>query len=351
MERSIGSSVSMASQLAHNTVRFGWYSFLHRVMERHSRSFSSQDRRIASTRPIPTRDEIFSSLRHLLFEDADMVRDGIAPPGSGDGDGFFAHFRRLQAMFADLPDVAARRSAREFHTAAAVPEAFGVPDYFKQDFHFQTDGYLSDQSAHLYDVQVETLFYGAAAPMRRAVLRPLADAILGRDQRRLKLVDVACGTGRLLRDVRLTYPALQLTGLDLSAAYLREAERSFDKLRPAQWLHANAESIPLVDGGQDVVTSVFLFHELPRDIRRRVAKEMVRVMRPGAVLIVVDSLQMGDRPSWDGLLEIFPQRFHEPYYRDYTLDSLSGIFEEQGLSKISTSFAFFSKVVVAHKLV
>ena len=40
-----------------------------------------------------------------------------------------------------------------------------------QDFHFQTGGYLSEDSARIYDIQVETLFMGAAAPMRRTALR------------------------------------------------------------------------------------------------------------------------------------------------------------------------------------
>ena len=39
----------------------------------------------------------------------------------------------------------------------------------------------------------------------------------------MTLLDVACGTGRFLRQVRLAYPAMRLQGLDLSRAYLEEA--------------------------------------------------------------------------------------------------------------------------------
>ena len=118
--------------------------------------------------------------------------------------------------------------------------------------------------------------------MRREALRPIADFMRGRDQRQIALLDVACGTGRFLRDLRLTYPAMQLTGLDLSAAYIAEASRHMGDLRPARWLAANAEAIPLADASQDIVTSVFLFHELPPAIRRRIAAEMARVLKPGA---------------------------------------------------------------------
>jgi ubiquinone/menaquinone biosynthesis C-methylase UbiE len=198
-------------------------------------------------------------------------------------------------------------------------------------------------------VQVETLFYGSADTMRRAALPAIAHEIAGRDQRRMALLDVACGTGRFLREVRLAWPALRLTGFDLSASYLREARRHMGDLRPAAWLEANAERIPLPDASQDIVTSIYLFHELPGDVRRRVAAEMARVLKPGGLLVFIDSLQMGDRPGWDGLLEAFPVRFHEPYFSGYAIEDLDAVFTAAGLTAEAQSLAFLSKVMVRRK--
>ena len=233
---------------------------------------------------------------------------------------------------------------------ADLAAAAGVPDYFAQDFHFQKGGYLADESARLYDVQVETLFYGAAAAMRRRALRPIAEFLAGADQREIALLDVACGTGRLLREIRLSFPAMHLTGLDLSPAYLKEAERHLSGLRRVNLIAANAEVIPLPDASQDIVTTVFLFHELPGDVRRRVASEMARVLKPGGRLIFIDSLQMGDRNGWDGLLEAFPQRFHEPYYRGYSIDDLDRIFAGAGLVDAGSATAFLAKIMVRRKI-
>jgi ubiquinone/menaquinone biosynthesis C-methylase UbiE len=220
-----------------------------------------------------------------------------------------------------------------------------LPAYYAQDFHFQTGGYLTEGSARLYDVQVETLFLGGAAPMRREALRPIAEFMRGRDQRSIRLLDVACGTGRLLRDIRLAYPAMQLSGLDLSAPYLDEARRHLAPLRPATWIEANAEAIPLPDASQDIVTTVFLFHELPPAVRRIILAEMARVLKPGGLLVFIDSLQMGDRPGWDGLLEGFPERFHEPYYRHYAIDDLDAAMNERGLVARSEWTSYFAKVM------
>jgi ubiquinone/menaquinone biosynthesis C-methylase UbiE len=252
-------------------------------------------------------------------------------------------------MFADLPSTFARRAAADTASATEESAAQGLPGYYAQDFHFQTGGYLSEESARLYDVQVETLFYGAAGAMRRAALKPIAAFMQGRDQRRTQLLDVACGTGRFLRDVRLAYPAMRLSGLDLSRTYLEEAARHMGDLRPVTLLTANAEAMPVADQSQDIVTSVFLFHELPGDVRGRIAAEIARVLKPGGLFVMVDSLQMGDRPDWDGLLEAFPVRFHEPYFAHYATDDLDRLFTEAGLDAIETSTAFLSKAMARRR--
>jgi ubiquinone/menaquinone biosynthesis C-methylase UbiE len=185
--------------------------------------------------------------------------------------------------------------------------------------------------------------------MRRRALRPIFEALHGRDQRRATLVDVACGTGRFLRDVRLTYPRLELTGIDLSPAYLAEAMEHLDDLHPVELIEANVETMPLADASQDIATSIFLFHELPPDVRPRLAAEIARVLKPGGLFVLVDSLQFGDKPAWDGLLEAFPQRFHEPYYRHYLVDDLAAAMRAGGLESEITDLAFLSKVMTFRK--
>lgn len=345
----VADRLAMASQLAGNVARFGWYSGVNWLMTRRAKRFGPAAR-FTPERPVPGRNEMMAELRRLMVADAEAVRDGLLPSAELPTiEAVTEHLARLGAMAADLEETVTRRNCRDAGTAADVAGSEDVPEYFRQDFHYQTGGYLTEQSARLYDVQVETLFYGTAEAMRRAGLRCVAEAMRGRDQRATALVDIGCGTGRLLRQIRLAYPALELTGLDLSKPYLAEAERHMAGLRPARFVVANAETTGLADASQDIATTVFLFHELPNDVRRRLIREMARVLKPGGTLVVVDSLQYGDRPGWDGMLEAFPVRFHEPYYRHYLIDDLEQAMDAAGLERVENRLAFLSKIMVRRK--
>jgi SAM-dependent methyltransferase len=347
----MSNDLAMAAQLAGQSLRFGWYFALNRALDwRTGRLAHAGDApRYRPVRPVPSLQELLAAEAQLLLSDALNVRDGLYPPMDDDAAALPRHLARVRRMFADMPHVVDRRARKDTATSRREPAAGDLPAYYAQDFHFQTGGYLTEGSARLYDVQVETLFMGAAGPMRRCCLAPIASFMVGRDQRRVTLVDVACGTGRFLRQVRLAYPAMRLVGLDLSRPYLDEARRQLAGLRAAELIEAPAEKMPVASASVDIATSIFLFHELPPEVRRAATAEIARVLKPGGLFVFLDSLQMGDRPGWDGLIEAFPERFHEPYYRHYAIDDLEGMFSAAGLEPELTTTPFLSKLMVRRK--
>ena len=78
------------------------------------------------------------------------------------------------------------------------------------------------------------------------------------------------------------------------------------------------------------VLSIYLFHELPPDVRRAAAKEMARVLKPGGLLILTDSAQLGDRLPMDASMGKFGD-FNEPYYRTFIAEDFGKMFKECGL--------------------
>ena len=101
------------------------------------------------------------------------------------------------------------------------------PDYYLNNFHFQSDGWLSSDSAKVYETSTETLFLGRQDAMQRLALYSIASWVASRgvaaDGEGLSVAEVACGTGRLNAFLRDNYPRCAMSATDLSPFYLEEA--------------------------------------------------------------------------------------------------------------------------------
>ncbi|MEL6364408.1 MAG: methyltransferase domain-containing protein [Pseudomonadota bacterium] len=292
------------------------------------------------------RARMAAAFRDVLEADRKNIVNGLypAPRALSSAPRPVAAGRRSLDALRDARRVAKRKQAEaNSEVFEDFREDATYPRYYLQNFHYQSDGWLSEASARRYDMQVETLFTGAAAAMRRQAIPMLTDALAGHDPRRLRILDLACGTGVLAETIKDVYPAAHLTMLDLSEPYLEEARRRLGPRRGLDFVQANAENVPADDDSFDAIVSVYLFHELPPKARRVVAREIARLMKPGGVFILLDSLQYGDDAGLDALLEAFPREFHEPYYDGYCQEDLAALFGEAGLTLTDERLAFLSK--------
>ncbi len=276
-------------------------------------------------------------------KDAADVAAGLYPPMDDGFDRPLDALRRTADLFADAAAVDARRRRGDGVEARAEADPHAYPAYYRQNFHYQSGGWFTAESARRYEGQVETLFAGAAGPMRRRALSLLARHLKGADQRALSLADLACGSGAFLGNLERAFPRARLAGVDLSAPYLAEAGR---RAESAMLIQANIERLPFGDGALDAASCVFLFHELPPVVRTKVAREIARVLKPGGVLAFANSIQPVDEPRLARLLEAFPAYFHEPFYRSYSETDLDALFGAAGLERIADDRAFLTKAVL-----
>ena len=296
--------------------------------------------------PAPSRRAIRRAYAEAFTKDARDVAAGLYPAADDLPLAPVSAVRSVADVIADAREVEARRRRRGGTEARAEAPGEGYPVYYRQNFHYQSGGWFTEDSARRYEDQVETLFAGTAGPMRRRALSLLAAAWRGRDHRGLRIVDLACGSGAFLGDLKRTFPRALLAGVDLSAAYLAEARRRTGVEAVAQ---APAERLPFPDGSLDAVSCVYLFHELPPRVRPQVAAEIARVLKPGGMLALADSVQAADEPELERMLRSFPAYFHEPYYGSYQDTDIPALFDEAGLKLVGADKAFLTKAWLFEK--
>jgi ubiquinone/menaquinone biosynthesis C-methylase UbiE len=334
--------------------RVAWYAghseLMRRLLEAVRRLDTASVRPRGRTgAPVPDRGRMYADMARLFQQDLANIEAGIYPlPADHDGS-WQTLLNRSRLFFVDLPEVHRRRESDQRREVLNEETRGKRPSYYLQNFHYQSGGWMTDDSARRYDTQVEVLLKGTANATRRQALPPLYEVFTGRDQRRLRFLDVACGTGRFLDFFKQAWPRLPALGIDMSEAYIAEAKRHLRRWCWVKLIVANGEAMPVPNESQDAVTSMFMFHELPPKVRRNVFRESARVLKPGGRLVVVDSLQLGDDPDYDGMLELFPQSYYEPYYASYLKEDFGAIAAGCGLTHARDVNTFVSKVMVFDK--
>jgi len=98
-----------------------------------------------------------------------------------------------------------------------------------------------------------------------------------------RILDVGCGTGRLLRAASLRWPEAQYVGVDPAERMISEARR----LNPdAIFKLAPAKSLPFPDQSADLVLTSLSFHHWAD--QQKGIQEIARVLRPGGFFCLAD---------------------------------------------------------------
>lgn len=332
-----------ALHLSRQTARLAYYAGHGRLTQRIAKRHPDAVRRGADV--AIDRAAFRKALGDLIRDDLAQVAAGTYPAPPAFPGGPVRLLRDMIGYYRDLPETLARRARGDAHEIAIVRNG-GYPRYYLQNFHYQSGGWLSDRSAALYDHQVETLFGGAADMMRRQGLPPLVARLRSRRRPRPRLLDIGTGTGAFLRAAATALPHLRLHGLEPSPHYRAAAARSLPR---ARLMGGFIEAIAEQDARFDAASAVFLFHELPPKIRLLGLSEVSRILRPGGIFVLVDALQHGDVLALDPLLDLFPGRFHEPYFSSWLDCDIKGLAAAAGLRCVETRLAFLAKVLVFEK--
>ena len=107
---------------------------------------------------------------------------------------------------------------------------------------------------------------------------------LARNEERTEVVlDVGCGTGRLLRKAKEKWPNARLIGVDAAEKMIEEATRLFPE---AEFHVAMAEALPLPDASVDLAFSTLSFHHWANQAKG--VSEIARVLRPQGSFLMAD---------------------------------------------------------------
>ncbi|NEP55757.1 MAG: methyltransferase domain-containing protein [Symploca sp. SIO2G7] len=137
-----------------------------------------------------------------------------------------------------------------------------------------------------------------------------------------KVLDIGCGTGRLLNRLAIQFPTLQGTGLDLSTKMIYQAQQCNRHGTRLTYRQGNVEDLPFAEEQFDAVFSTISFlHYLDP---QQVMLEVKRVLRPGGRFYLVDTAAREEKGV--GYMPLFSSglRFYS-YQQREQLGSAAGL--------------------------
>ena len=104
-----------------------------------------------------------------------------------------------------------------------------------------------------------------------------------------RILDIGCGTGSLVVNLKQQYASAQVVGLDPDPKVLRRARTKAVRAAVSVQLDLGlADQLPYKEESFDHVFSSFMFHHLKELEREKMLVEVLRVLKPGRSFHLVD---------------------------------------------------------------
>lgn len=145
------------------------------------------------------------------------------------------------------------------------------------DAHAQHYSSTIDASLASYGAQ-HVFFTSHKARLIRRLLRAAY-----KDPAQMDLLDVGCGVGAIHAFLGADFRSI--TGVDVSSASIVQARIDFPQHR---YLSYDGLRLPIENSSVDMSMAICVFHHVPPEEWEILAREMLRVLRPGGVALVIE---------------------------------------------------------------
>jgi len=131
--------------------------------------------------------------------------------------------------------------------------------------------------------------------MQRLIFDPIQSTLLDLAASHVpqprSILDVGCGTGRLLRTASERFSSARLEGVDAAPQMVEQATGLMPTGAPIHFQQATAEALPFADGQFDLVFSTMTFHHWAD--QRKGVTEVARVLAPDGRWLLADFVGRG----------------------------------------------------------
>ena len=217
--------------------------------------------------------------------------------------------RQVLIKTAEKNNIPWRKNYRELESSSVkdlltslTDDAIVYPDYYQVPFHAYDQGNLCWEAA--FEAASATYSMGLRVWKNEDITWQVAQQKLRYSFYQIverytpetvtHILDLGCSVGISTVEMHRYFvqkqdSEIKTVGLDLSPYMLSVAKTLDYKQEIVRWVHSLGESTKFADNSFDLVTLQFVIHELPRQATKEIFQEVLRILKPGGVMGIVDN--------------------------------------------------------------
>jgi ubiquinone/menaquinone biosynthesis C-methylase UbiE len=193
--------------------------------------------------------------------------------------------------------------------------------------------YYKGKQAHHYNTRWQRFNTKTLTETHAMIDVTALRGIQERQGRMPRVLDVACGTGILLKQLLAQVPDLEVYGLDASADMLAQAQAALQDqphvhLERMQIGRGITSNLPYAQEHFDLITCTNALHDIPEAVA--LLAGLGKLLAPGGQLVAEDFAPRQPRLFW-AAFEWFLQEIEGNKVRAYTLKEARSLCEQAGL--------------------
>lgn len=159
------------------------------------------------------------------------------------------------------------------------------------------------------------------------------------------LVDIGCGTGKMLELISESFQEKAICGIDISPGSIKVAKAQLGN--KVDLLVGDVDDLPLDEKSVDIALNMHSFHHYPHPSTS--LKEMKRIIKDGGYLLMVENDYRPLR-RLQGNIYNFINRHHQGDVKMYSTKELTRLIQESGLIiESSKAIADHSRLFICRK--
>ncbi len=179
-------------------------------------------------------------------------------------------------------------------------------------------------SNKFYELFGGSIYQSASSKLGFSVVHRKLLALIPKKEH-LNILDVGCGTGKMLSHMASTFPASELSGVDLSTSMIRFAKKKYPNI---SFTVGDAENLPIENESFEVVTNSISFHHY--HYPQKAVDEAYRVLKSGGQFLLVDI-----SPRKPKVLDFLTTHFvRDGHVGFITPNNMRSMFEKAGFENI-----------------